>query len=166
MISFTTPLKKFADKGEKTGWSYIEISEELASKIKPNTKKSFRVKGKLDKYDFKSMALLPMGDGGFILALNGEVRKKIGRRQGDMISVQMEADNSPILFDQDFMDCLAEDENALKFFNSLAKSHQHYFSKWIAAAKTDDTKAKRIARSIKALNRNMGYGEMLREKIL
>ncbi|MDZ4756883.1 MAG: YdeI/OmpD-associated family protein [Bacteroidota bacterium] len=165
MVSFTTPLRKFADRGEKSGWTYIGISEEIASQIKPNTKKSFRVKGKLDNYTFKGMALLPMGDGGFILAMNGEVRSNIGRRQGDMINVQMEVDNSPIIYDQDFMECLATEENGLKFFNTLAKSHQHYFSKWIASAKTDETKAKRIMRAINALNRNMGYSEMLREKI-
>ena len=165
MITFSTPLKKFDEKGEKTGWSYIEISEELASQIKPNTKKSFRVKGKLDNHSFKGMAVLPMGDGGFILALNGEIRKKIGRRKGDMIRVEMEADNSPILFDEDFMECLGEDENATKFFNTLAKSHQHYFSKWIASAKTDETKAKRIVRAINALSRNLRYNEMLREKL-
>ncbi len=165
MITFTTPLKKFANKGEKTGWSYIEISEEISSQIKPNVKKAYRVKGKLDNYSFKGMAVLPMGDGGFILALNSEVRKKIGRRKGDMITVQMEADNSPIVYDSDFIDCLTEEERAVRFFNTLAKSHQHYFSKWIASAKTDETKAKRIARAISALSRNMRYNEMLREKV-
>ena len=32
--------------GEKTGWSYIEIPAAIAQQLKPNYKKSFRVKGK------------------------------------------------------------------------------------------------------------------------
>lgn len=164
MIQFITPIKKFEEQGEKTGWTYIEISAELTGKIKPNQRKSFRVKGKLDQTEFSGIAILPMGDGGFIMALNAAIRKKLGRRQGENVAVQMEADDTPIIFDADFMECLADEKRAYDFFNSLPKSHQHYFSKWIASAKTDDTKAKRISRSLKALNRHMGYGEMLREK--
>ena len=45
MIHFNAVIKKFNEQGEKTGWTYIEIPEEIASKIKPGYKKSFRVKG-------------------------------------------------------------------------------------------------------------------------
>ena len=36
MIQFNSVIKKFAKQGEKTGWSYIEIPEEVAIKIKPD----------------------------------------------------------------------------------------------------------------------------------
>ena len=35
MIEFTTTIHKFDKKGEKTGWTYIEISAAQAGKIKP-----------------------------------------------------------------------------------------------------------------------------------
>ena len=38
MIHFKAVIKKFGEQGEKTGWSYIEVPEEVASKIKPGTK--------------------------------------------------------------------------------------------------------------------------------
>ena len=38
MITFTTTLQKFNSKGEKTGWTYIEISEQQAQKLKPGVK--------------------------------------------------------------------------------------------------------------------------------
>ena len=49
MIQFKAIIKKFNEQGEKTGWSYIEVPEEVASKIKPGYKKSFRVKLFIEK---------------------------------------------------------------------------------------------------------------------
>ena len=69
MISFTTTIQKFGRQGEKTGWTYIEIPGELSELLNPGVKKSYRVKGKLDKYPIKAVALLPMGDGSFIMLL-------------------------------------------------------------------------------------------------
>ena len=63
MVKFTTAILKFDKKGEKTGWTYIVISADIARKLKPGNKKSFRVKGKLDHYSFAKTALLPMGEG-------------------------------------------------------------------------------------------------------
>jgi len=35
-----------------------------------DTKKAFRVKGKLDAYEYKAVSLIPMGEGDFIMAVN------------------------------------------------------------------------------------------------
>ena len=70
---------KFGKQGEKTGWTYIEIPADLAQKLKPGNKKEFKVKGKLDKYVITRVSLLPMGSGIFIMALNAEMRKAIGK---------------------------------------------------------------------------------------
>ena len=82
MARFTAVIKKFDDNGEKTGWTYIEVPAAIADKLKPNNKRSFRVKGSLDNCAFEGVALLPMGNGGFILALNAGIRKKV-RKQKD-----------------------------------------------------------------------------------
>ena len=77
MVEYTTTLLKFDKQGEKTGWTYIEISSDIAQQLKPNNKKSFRVKGKLDNYTIQAVALLPMGEGNFIMPINGAMRKSI-----------------------------------------------------------------------------------------
>ncbi|HEY0262586.1 MAG TPA: DUF1905 domain-containing protein, partial [Chitinophagales bacterium] len=74
MISFKTTLKKFAEQGEKTGWTFIDVPAEIAQQIKPDTKKSYRVKGKLDAVEVSGLALVPMGGGDFIIALNATLR--------------------------------------------------------------------------------------------
>ena len=162
MIRFSTVIKKFDKQGEKTGWTYIAITEEQATQLKPGTKTSFRVKGKLDNYLIEKVALLPMGDGSFIMPLNAAIRKGIKKQKGDEVEAQLESDNEPLNINADFMDCLHDEPQALQTFQSLAKGHQNYFSKWIESAKTAPTKAKRIAMAVNALAKGMGFPEMLR----
>jgi hypothetical protein len=162
MIKFKTIIQKFARQGEKTGWTYIVISAEQAEKINPGVKTSFRVKGQLDTMAIEQIAVLPMGDGGFIVALNADIRRRLRKGKGDELLVQLQLDAAPFALDADFLECLQDDAEAAQNFKSLTKGHQNYFSKWISSAKTDPTKAKRIAMAVNALSKGMGFPEMLR----
>lgn len=162
MIQFSTTILRFDKKGEKTGWSYIEVTAAQAQKLNPGCKVSFRVKGKLDSYSFETVALIPMGDGSFILPVNGNIRKLIHKGPGDRIKVAMALDNRARPLSQDLMECLKDDPEALSYFRSLPKSHQNYFSNWIESAKTSQTKTKRIVMAVTALNKKQGFGEMMR----
>ena len=112
MVRCTAKLLQFNEQGEKTGWTYIEIPADIAQKIKPGNKKSFRVKGKLDHYPIKKVALLPMGGGKFIMALNAGMRKAIGKKKGAMLKVQIEEDHAAILINRELMLCLADEPEA------------------------------------------------------
>ena len=162
MVSFVATIRKFEKQGEKTGWTYFEIPADLAEKIKPGNKKSFRVKGKLDDLKISGIALLPMGAGVFIMPLNTALRKGIHKRHGAMLKVQLEEDKKPFQFNKEFMECLADEPAAKVFFETLSGSHQRYFSKWIDSAKTEPTKTKRIALAVNALAKKWGYQQMLR----
>jgi Domain of unknown function (DUF1905)/Bacteriocin-protection, YdeI or OmpD-Associated len=162
MITFSTRILKFEKKGEKTGWRYIEISNHQAEQLKPGCRVSFRVKGQLDQYTINKTSLLPMGEGNFILPLNGTMRKAIGKKEGDTLKVTMELDTRPLTLSNDFVTCLKDDPRGYDFFKTLPKSHQAYFSKWIESAKTITTKTKRITMAVIALGLGQGYGEMLR----
>jgi hypothetical protein len=162
MIQYTTTILQFDKKGEKTGWSYIEITEAQSNKLKPGYKVSYRVKGKIDSYAFEKAALLPMGDGSFILPINGTIRKAIKKHQGHTVKVELELDKRPLTLSPDLMKCLKEDPLAKAYFTSLPKSHQNYFSKWIESAKTIQTKTKRIVMAMEAFARKQDFGEMIR----
>ena len=163
MISFTTQIKKFDTQGEKTGWTYIEIPADIAEQLKPNTKVSFLVKGKLDAVAIKGASLLPMGGGNFILPLTTDLRKKLGKNKGAVINVHLAADDAPYSINKDLLTCLNDNPTAALHFNKLPGSHQKYFSKWIESAKTETTKAKRIAQAVKAMQYNLSYAEMMRK---
>jgi len=164
MIKFETLILKFADQGEKTGWSYIDIPADIAQKLKPNNKKSFRVRGILDNFAVAGLALMPMGDGNFIMALKAEVRKGIRKNAGAMLQVSLEEDTDyKIEMPADLKECFDfEEPDAINFFNGLAKSHREYFIKWINEAKTNETRAKRIINTVNAMLRKWSYNEMLR----
>lgn len=162
MITYSTRILKFEKKGEKTGWSYIEISKRQAEQLKSGCRVSFRIKGQLDQHPIHQTALLPMGDGNFILPLNGAMRKAIGKIEGDLLTVKIEVDERPLTLSSDFIKCLKDDPRAYTFFKTLPKSHQAYFSKWIESAKTISTKTKRITMAVVALGLGQGYPEMIR----
>ena len=162
MVQFTTTILQFDEQGEKTGWHYIRIPQTIAHQLKPGNKKTFRVKGRLDNYAFNGIALLPMGGGDFIMALNATIRKGIHKRKGARVRVQMDVDSRPILPPPGLIESLEDEPEALAYFKNLAPSHRTYFIKWIDGAKTEPTKIKRIAQSVTALTKRQNFGEMLR----
>jgi len=162
-ISFTAVIHKYEQQGEKTGWTYIEIMPDMAQQLKPGNRKEFKVKGKLDQHPLKRVSLIPVGGGKFIMPVNATMRKAIRKKQGAMVRIELEPDNSAFAFNKDFLTCLADEPPAQKFFDTLPGSHQRYFSKWIDSAKTEPTRVKRIAMAVNALARGLGYGDMLRD---
>jgi len=162
MISFNAEILKFGKMGDKTGWTYIEIKQEQAQILFPNNKKSFRVKGTLDEYKIKSVAVLPMGDGEFILPINAEMRKGTRKKECGVLKVKLAFDKDVYILDADLVVCLNEDKDARRAFNALTNSHQNYFSKYIESAKTSATKANRIALTMEAMLKGMSYVEMIR----
>lgn len=162
MVKFNCVIEKFAKQGEKTGWTYIKVPAKIALQLKPGNKKSFRVKGKLDEHEFSGMALLPMGDGDFIMALNANVRRTIRKIKGDKLTVQLQEDTKPILPQPELVECLADEPGSLEFFTKLPPSHRTYFIKWIDSAKSDPTRTKRIAMVVTAMAKKQDFGEMLR----
>ena len=162
MIQFSTVIQRFEKQGEKTGWTYINIPAKIAQQLKPGNKKSFRVKGKLDDHVITGVALIPMGEGDFIMALNAAMRKATGKRNGDKLWVQLEVDEKPPELCAELLECLSDEPVAQEYFDGLPYSHRLYFSKWIESAKTAPTKAKRIAQAVTALSRKWGFPEMIR----
>jgi Domain of unknown function (DUF1905)/Bacteriocin-protection, YdeI or OmpD-Associated len=162
MVRFNTIILQFGQQGEKTGWSYIKVPAAIAGKLKPGNKRSFRVKGMLDYQPIQKVALIPMGDGDFIMALKAALRKAIGKNKGARLTVQLEVDNVVIKPPADLLECLADEPKAMEFFKKLAKSRQNYFGNWVRSAKTEATRAKRIAEAVNAMAKSRDFGEMVR----
>ena len=161
MIQFVVTIQRFEKQGEKTGWTYVEIPIDIAEKLKPGSKKSFRVKGKLDEFKISGVSLLPMGGGAFIMPINAAMRKGIGKKHGAMLKVQLMEDKKPYEINADFLECLQDEPKAVKAFNAMPKSFQNYYSKWIESARTEPTRTKRIAHAVSTLAKNMNFSEMI-----
>lgn len=132
-------------------------------RLKANTKKSFRVKGKIDEHPVKGVALIPMGEGSFIIPINGAMRKAIKKIHGATVMLQLEEDAAPLEISGELLSCLEDDPIASAYFASLPPSHRNWYSNWVKGAKTEITKAKRIATVIKACAQKLTFSQMMRQ---
>jgi hypothetical protein len=162
VIQYKTILDKFGDKGEKSGWTYLPIPNHIANELNPGIKTSYRVKGKIDDFPIKMVALVPMGNGDFIIAFNQNFQKGTGKKEGASVEVFLEIDTDEFPISEDLLACLADESIALAAFEKMAKSHQKYYSNWVEGAKTLETKSKRIAKCVFGLANGMDYGQMIR----
>jgi hypothetical protein len=162
IVRFQTILQKFGEKGEKTGWTYVHIPADIAQEIKPNTKLGYRVKGTIDDFSIKLVALIPMGEGDFVIPINAQMRRGIRKEEGATVTLNLEEDTDELPQSEELMICLEDEPKALEAFLKLPKSHQNYYSKWIESAKTIETKTKRISMTVHGLAMGMTYGEMMR----
>ncbi len=164
MYVFETTIKQITKAGDKKGWTYIEIPEDISQKLYPKFRQSFQIKGKLDSFSIKMKTIFPMSGGGYFMSLNAAFRKGIGKKTGATIKVQLERDKTIYKIDADFIACLSDEPDAKSFFERLSKSHQNYFSKWIETAKTTSTKTKRIVLAVNSLSKKMNFPKMLRSR--
>ncbi|MGB3077536.1 MAG: YdeI/OmpD-associated family protein [Saprospiraceae bacterium] len=141
-------LEKFPGKG---GWTFARVPEILQDK-----KAHFgwvKVKGTIDGFEIKKYHLMPMGDGHLFLPVRAEIRKKIGKKEGDLVHVILFADDEPLEIPEEMLLCLEEEPKALKFFQSISESEQHQYIQWIYSAKKEETKIERMAMAIQRLSK-------------
>lgn len=163
MVQWNAEIEVFGNFGEKSGWRYVSIPRAMAEKIKPDCRKSFRVRGFLDDYSIAGLATTPMGDGDFILALKASLRRAIGKEEGQMLNLQLEEDvDYKVEIPEDLESCLADEPVLLERFISLSKFHQSYFIKHVMDAKTVETRSRRIGMIIDAMDKNWDFGQMIR----
>ena len=161
MIHFTAYIE---NKKNYIGWVHIIVPSDIAVKIHPQVKTSFRVKGMVDNYTFIGLSLLPAGDGNYFMALNSTIRKKILKKPGDQVTIQLEKDLTTYQLPELLTTCLEDEPEAYEFFNTLSKGHQKYYGNWVDTAKTEETKVKRVAEIMNALYRKLHFGQMMQYK--
>ena len=164
MITFKSEIERFAEMGEKSGWTYVFIPQAIANVIKADCRKSFRVKGRLDLVEIEGVSLVPMGEGNFIMALNGPLRKKLRKDLGAVLTLQLEEDTTfKIEMPEDLELCLADEPHLMNNFMKQPKPHQNWYINWLNTAKTEATRTKRIVKIVSAMDKNWDFGTMMRD---
>ena len=163
MVVFEAEIERFSRMGEKTGWTYVFVPKAVAQQIKADCKKSYRVKGKLDQVNVSGMALVPMGEGDFIIALKTSLRRELKKEEGAVLHLELEEDlDFKIEMPDDLELCLSDDPQLLETFLKLPKSHRNYYINWLNTAKTEATRTKRLTQIVVAMDQKMTFGEMIR----
>ena len=141
-------LKKFSGKG---GWTFAVIPE-----IPKEEHAWFgwvKVKGSIDGYEIKNYHLMSMSSGIMFLPVKAEIRKKIGKNEGDWVHIILFSDQLPHVNHNDFMICLQDEPVAYKNFIKKQAEEQKTIIDWIYSAKNDELKVERIAETLNKLTR-------------
>lgn len=145
-------MERFHGKG---GWTYVVIPEVLQNKHTPFG--WVRVKGSIDNFEIKNYRLMPMGGGRLFLPVKAEIRKKIGKQEGDWVNIVLFADNSPREIPEELLSCLMDDPIAHQTFLSYSDGEQKAFINWIYSAKKEETKVERIAKTLDKLSKGQKF---------
>lgn len=91
--------------------------------------------------------------GRFMVGVSAENRAGAKVRGGDVIDVDIELDTAPrvVTVPKDLAAALKQDAKARATFDALSYSNQNWHVQSIEGAKTDETRQRRIAKSVAAL---------------
>jgi hypothetical protein len=91
--------------------------------------------------------------GAYMVGVNADNRAGAGVAGGDKVDVDIELDTAPreVAVPADFATALAAEPEASRTFDKLSNSNKGWHTSQIEGAKTDETRQRRIAKSIAAL---------------
>ena len=142
-------LERFPGKG---GWTYAAIPEVLQNPANPFG--WVQVRGWVDGYELKKYKLMPMGEGRLFLPVKASIRKKIRKEAGDQVHILLYPDNEPLEIPEEIIACFEQESPELySTFQSYTEGEQKAYLDWIYAAKSDETRARRIVQMMDRLGK-------------
>jgi Domain of unknown function (DUF1905)/Bacteriocin-protection, YdeI or OmpD-Associated len=139
-------LEKYPGKG---GWTYAAIPEVLQDKSSHFG--WVRVRGSIDNFEFSNYRLMPMGNGKLFLPVKAEIRKRIGKKEGDWVTIILYADNAPTEIPEELLLCLEDEPKAHQAFLTASDGEKKTMIDWIYSSKKEETKIERIIKTINTL---------------
>jgi hypothetical protein len=147
-------IEKMEGKG---GWSFVLLPYAFDKSDLPFG--WIVVKGTIDDYPIKQYKLWPTKYGELFLPIKSEIRKKIRKGVGDIITVEIYKDDSSYDIPDEFTSCLQDSPTALSYFNSISETSKKQYVDWIYASKSNGTKIERITKAIEKLALGKKYHE-------
>jgi hypothetical protein len=135
-------------QGDKTATG-IQVPEEIVTAL--GSGKRAKVLVTINGYTYRN-SVAPMG-GVYMVGVSADVREAAGVAGGDEVDVDIELDTAPrvVTVPGDFAAALGAEPEARRTFDSLSYSNQSWHVLQVEGAKTDETRQRRIAKSVEAL---------------
>jgi hypothetical protein len=113
--------------------------------------KRFAVVATVNGYTWRT-SVTRMG-GEFLLGLNKEVRQGAGVAAGDEVDVTVELDTAPreVEVPAALAAALAADPQARASFERMAFTHRKEYARWVAEAKQEETRQRRVQRALEMI---------------
>lgn len=114
--------------------------------------KRVKIKALIDGQHYRG-SLVRMGGPAHILGVLKDIRARIGKDIGDEVEVIVEIDRElrTVEVPPDLQKALAADAAARARFDRLSYTHRREYVHWIEEAKREETRAKRITRTIEMI---------------
>jgi hypothetical protein len=113
--------------------------------------KRFPVVATVNGYTWRT-TVVRMG-GEFLLGLSKEVRRGAGAEAGDEVDVTLELDTAPreVEVPEALAAALAADPEAKASFDRMAFTHRKEYARWIADAKQEQTRQRRLGQALEMI---------------
>lgn len=113
--------------------------------------KRFPVRATVNGYCWRTTVTRMRGE--FLLGLNREVRESAGVKAGDTVDVTIELDTEPreVEVPESLASALDGDPAAKAAFEGLAFTHRKEYARWVADAKREETRDRRVIRALEML---------------
>jgi hypothetical protein len=127
----------------------IRIPDEVVEGLGAGRRPAVRVT--IRGYTYRSTVAV-MG-GAYMVGVNADNRTAAGVAGGDEVDVDIELDTTPreVTVPADFGAALAAEPEARRTFDKLSNSNKGWHTSQVEGAKTDETRQRRIAKSVAAL---------------
>jgi hypothetical protein len=128
----------------------VVLTDEQVAAVGEGAKR-FPVVATVEGYTWRTTVARMRGE--FLLGLSREVREGAGVDAGDTVELQLELDTKPREVDvpEALAAALAKDANARAAYEKLSYTHRKEYARWIAEAKRDETRERRVAKAIEQL---------------
>jgi hypothetical protein len=113
--------------------------------------KRFPVLASINGYRWRTTVTRMKGE--FLVGLNREVREGAGVQAGDTVTMALALDTAPrdVELPEALAQALAADSEARTAFDGLAFTHRKEFARWIAEAKREETRARRLEQALEMI---------------
>ena len=144
------------EKPPKTPGAYIVIPFDVREVY--GTKGRVQVKATFDGHPYRG-SIAPMGGGRHVLGVRKEIQQMIGKTRGDRVKVVIEQDIEPrvVTVPKDLQMLLDENPRGKAFFEKLSYTHQKEYVNWIESAKKEETRQRRLEKSLEMLIQNVKH---------
>jgi hypothetical protein len=128
----------------------VVLTDEQVAAVGEGAKR-FPVVATVGGYTWRTTVARMRGE--FLLGLSREVREGAGVEAGDTVDLELELDTKPREVDvpEALATALAGDANARAAYEKLSYTHRKEYARWIAEAKRDETRERRVAKAIEQL---------------
>ena len=132
-----------------SGGAYVEIPFDVESVF---GSKRPKVKAMIDGVSYRG-TLVRMGTDCHLLLILKSTREQIGKTFGDEVEITLEEDTElrTVEAPADLMQALKSEPEAKTLFEKLSFTHQKEYVNWIEEAKKNETRQRRVTKTIEML---------------